>query len=306
METIKKLTHAIGLTISNDEKLAFLFHRMAVLYDAENFSEIWSFKVPQYTSNAAISNNNKLLATKNVFGRISLWSIESKKLIKNFPMKRVEGENILFSPDDRYLVDADFNGNIMVINIADLSFQVIKTYDDCMINGISFNEKTAEFIFTFLEKFTIKNMHSERNNKHVVIWKYPFKENNPLQYLLPEEVGRFSPIKKISNSDNYYSYNEKELIILDNRFEIKSRAPLKVDYAFKPVLCSKEGKYIASVKHGINLYCLKSLDFIANYFVKGALGAAFIDGDKKMIVAGRNGSYVLEIEEGDGIVNEME
>ncbi len=306
MKTIKKLTHAIGLTISNDEKLAFLFHRMAVLYDAENFSEIWSFKVPQYTNNAAISNNNKLLATKNVFGRISLWDIESKKLIKNFLMKRVEGENILFSPDDRYLVDADFNGNIMVINIADLSFQVIKTYDDCMINGISFNEKTGEFIFTFLEKFTIKNMHSERNKKYVVIWKYPFKENNPLQYLLPEEVGRFSPIKEISNRDNYYSYNEKELILLDNRFEIKSRAPLKVDYAFKPVLCSNEGKYIASVKHGINLYCLNSLDFIANYFVKGALDAAFIDGDKKMIVAGRNGSYILEIEEGDDIDNEME
>jgi len=165
MKKIKKLTHAIGMTISNDEKLAFLFHRIAVLYDTENFSEIWSFK---------------------------------------------------------------------------------------------------------------------------------------------EEVGHFSPIKEISNSDNYYSYNEKDIIILDNWFKIKSRAPVKVDYAFKPVLCSKEGKYIASVKRGINLYRLKGLDFISNHFVKGAIDAAFIDGDKKMIAAARSGSYVLEIEKGDGRINELE
>ncbi len=140
MKTIHKLIKAIGVTVSSDESLALLYYNSAVLYNTKDFSELWNFKIPSYTTSAVISNNNSMIAIKNVTGNISIWDINSQSLLKNFHMKRIEGSNCLFTPDDRYMVDADKNGNVMLIDIVNLSFKVIKTYEYCMINGICYNK----------------------------------------------------------------------------------------------------------------------------------------------------------------------
>lgn len=292
MKVLSKLANALGVIVSKDEKLAFLFYRKSVLYDTNDFSEVWNLTVPPYTTCAAISNDNSILAIKNCSGKISLWDIKNKVLIKNFPMKKLPGENCLFSPDDRYLVDADVDGNIMVIDKETLTFKVINKYCGSMINGITFNYDTNEFIFSFLEKNTDLSM--AKTKKHAVIWKYPFEENEPVNQLIPAEVGEFSPIRNIPNSTKYYSYTEKELIILNSIFEIESKIPIKLDYGFKPICSSKDGKYILTIKHGINLYSLNTLNLISDHFIKGAIDVAFFNNNK-IIVASKYGSYVMEL-----------
>lgn len=287
MKIIQKFKQAYTTTVSEDGNLIAITGGSTFVYN-KKYEIIFRCKPFSNTNSVIISKNNSMIAFKNTSGEISIWSLHSKEKIKNIAMEKNEGENILFSPDNKYIIDADWSGNIMLIDINTLTYSIIEKFEDSMINYIDFNKETCEFIFCF--------SNIENDNFYFIIWKYPFENNDYERINIPYISNTFEKkIRYIYKIKMYYYLSKNNISLMDKEFKLISSNNIISDHLSKPVKISNDLNSFVTIKHGINIYSFPQCKLLDKIFIKGAKDAIYIENDKKLVVAGSPSSYIIEL-----------
>lgn len=202
------------LVLTPDGKYAAVISSCVQLYQMPDMQLVFEFKKPQYPSSIAFSNNSKLLAIRNTFGEIAVINIERLKIVKRFNDNNKEGADILFSPDDRFIVTSDWTGNIFTIDVIEDEVVVLRHYPEHMVHSVKYNPLTMKFLFVIVSVQTDNHIQTmtEKSNLIVEI-KYPFNEKHIVERKISESVidVLYNHSKKKYFFTNYHSvdvYNE--------------------------------------------------------------------------------------------------
>ena len=123
------------------------------LYDNDD-NEIGKFKDIIYAYTPMISPDGRIFIVKSTDGRLAIYSLETRSLIKKFRFSKVDGaqdDGFCFSPDGKFFINIerqkdDLHSAISVYNTFDFSlFKQIMLDDDMMLNYIEFDKNTDTY-----------------------------------------------------------------------------------------------------------------------------------------------------------------
>lgn len=278
---------------SNDGRyLVSIGDRSVILWDANSRKEITKFKQIKNPSHASFSNDGKKLIVKSTIGQYGLFNLSSLELEKEFHTTENEGNNLFFSPDDNYIVDADWSGNVILIDLHEDTYDIIKKYKNYMITQIN-KINSQEFQFVFHAKCSRKSGFVE-DNVIVLEWQYPFNENEPIERTIDYkniDFFKYSPKNNycsvISNSEIFiHSVNLKHLIYR-----------MKLDYP-KYLSWSMDEKYIAVVYSG-NTKIIQISDFsvVKDIPMEYACFAEFTYDSEYIILGSWEKGYYIKVKD---------
>ncbi|MBO7179369.1 MAG: hypothetical protein J6V78_03410 [Clostridia bacterium] len=121
------------------------------LYDKGD-NEIGKFKDITYGYTPMISPDGRIFVVKSTDGRLAVYSLETRSLIKKFRFSKVDGaqdDGFCFSPDGKFFINIerqkdDLHQAISVYDTSDFSLvKQIMLDEDMMLNYIEF-DKTAD------------------------------------------------------------------------------------------------------------------------------------------------------------------
>lgn len=135
------------------------------LYD-KDYNEIGKFKDITYGYTPMISPDGKIFVVKSTEGRLAVYSLETRSLIKKFRFSKVDGaqdDGFCFSPDGKFFINIerqkdDLHSAISVYNTFDFSlFKQIMLDDDMMLDYIEFDENTDTYYISGIIHNTDEN-----------------------------------------------------------------------------------------------------------------------------------------------------
>jgi WD40 repeat protein len=295
---LKKIKGGSSLAINNDESLIYTIARGNIMvYNTKDFNQSRKIKALSNINSIAISNDNKLIAAKNTSGKIAVLTVDDWLIINKYQMEKNEGSNCIFTSDNNYIVDADCEGNIMLVDLKKQKYYIVLKIRGFMINGITYNPKTEEFIFFFIRKY-FDEIHFSEGEFISVVWKHPFEENNYLVFELPNKMEIFGKMVYNEKNNNYIAADKNGTIfIFDNYFNIIDKIYSKTINCQRAVV-SKNSRYIVLfVKNGFQLCNYLTLELISEYRGVGwPSDALFINNDKTLIISGGNSSLVIDLD----------
>ena len=149
----KTLNKNSVLTFSHSGELVAGTKNGITLYNTRDFSCFMRFDHQSDIGHILFSQNDEILATKDFQGLIRMYSINSQTHIHTFhSIDKRDGSNFVFSPDDEYIIDGDWGGNIRLLNLKTFEKKILQTLPNCMINSVSLDLKNGEVIFTIFYK----------------------------------------------------------------------------------------------------------------------------------------------------------
>ena len=121
MTKVRKLKSANKLWVSRDEKYLVTANtrNTVYVYDLENLGAkpFFSTKTVSNVSNFALSPDAKLLVAKNTSGEIALIRMEDGEELFRNKMEGREGYRLVFSEDGKSVLDFDWDGRTMVLDV---------------------------------------------------------------------------------------------------------------------------------------------------------------------------------------------
>ena len=287
------------LIITPNAKYAAVINGTIHLYRMTDMENIYDFKKLKYPSSIAFSNNSRLLAIRNTFGRIILFDLEKMEIIKEYKDNKQDGPTILFSPDDRSIITSDWSGNIFITDIVNDKVVLLKNYPAHMVNTAKYDPVTMRYFFVIVP--ILSNEHNqtitEKNNLLIEI-KYPFDQNTIIERKMPETV---KDVIYNHYQNKYFLINYHSIDILNENFElcetIKTFNESCYNYSTD---CSSDGKYFVVECHSgfllfnynermepigsinIGICKIKIVDFrgIVSLFIGTVEGGYILDFDK--------------------------
>jgi hypothetical protein len=200
-----------NIKISNDNHYLVAASNIVYIYDFDSFKVISQFTEVKNPSYMQFSLDNKFLAVKSTSGEIGLLSLESNSFIRKFKYFKEagDGSNINFTPDNQFIIDGDWVGNIRLIDIHDGSITIVNTNDNTKIKSIEYDEKENVF---HIHKFYLGGKGITDESYHSVSrWKYNLNEKK----LIPlDETNKLSRIgnELIYNKEKKYYINIQYLL----------------------------------------------------------------------------------------------
>ena len=208
------------------------------LFD-DNGNEISRFKDITYGYTPVISPDGKLLVVKSTGGKLAVYSLESRTLMKKFRFSKVDGaqnDGFCFSSDGKLFINIerqkdDLHSAISVYNSADFSLiSQVLLGDDMMARCIEFDQNTdAYYILGFMrdnyslvmrhgfvakfENYEIKNITAVSDNEYELYYWYKHMElmgfTEKAYEWLPEAI-ELETLKamKLTLAELYFKYNK--------------------------------------------------------------------------------------------------
>jgi len=102
-----------------------------------------------------------------------LDTASGEKLSSHRPRRHDEGGSIRFAPDDDFLVDGSWSGEIRVRRASNLSAVKSFAFEGEMINAVSRNELGDLWLFAHTTKY--KPETAETPRPYVSLWKWPLR-----------------------------------------------------------------------------------------------------------------------------------
>ncbi|MFA5179260.1 MAG: hypothetical protein WC363_03345 [Candidatus Izemoplasmatales bacterium] len=193
--------HFTTANLSNNNRLVALCSSDVSVFEFPNMNMITKFSQIKYPSSSCFSSNNQFLAVKSTLGNIGIYDLEKKVLISKsrHVNEAGNGSNILFTPDDKYIIDGDWRGNIRQIDIQNGTFKVIETNDNHMIRRIEYDDLEQVF---HIQKFYRGGMNILDSSYTVISqWKYNIDK---------KQMNLMKETKKVHNHGGYFSYNQSQ------------------------------------------------------------------------------------------------
>ncbi len=320
MGKIKKLKGGFDLFITEDERLLVTSNsRNAVyVYDLETLKLKIQTKTVSNVSEKAISPDKQLLAAKNTQGHIAIISMESGEEIFRNNMKWREGEQMIFTPDSKMVLDFDWDGRTMLLNCETTKYKILDGPEECnkkvlpRVAHMQYDHNSKQiykFIADELGNSKGRIMASDANPEHIafeVIQEFPD--------IIPDHLKGISLCKV----HNYYvDMRNKELIMADKQFaEVKrislpdqvkeSRVSLHkiwISPCEKYALIDMGRQYdpddFAGTFHDAKslsyLFKMDTMELVQEFEYDDVSDFTMINEDKKFIISTWQGTYIGEI-----------
>lgn len=276
---IKKIPNTYRLTFSNGGNILIGLSDEITLYNTNNYTEILSFNEIKEINHVIFSHNNDLLAVKSSLGVIGVYDLKKMQFMKSYTPECDSGDgcNIFFTPDDKYIIDGDWEGNIRLINLENDHVKIIKKFDNSKVQNIEYDsiDKSYHVFIHYRGSFSLY----EPSYNFVSIWNYD--DNNLLWVYDTRHINRITPLTRIKYDCKRKRYvdiqknrNHKyELIVVDNSFsKIISRVPFDIiSSILEKIVFSPSYDYLFAyinktlyIMNGENYDILKSFKFEGN------------------------------------------
>ena len=127
MGKIKKFKGGFDLFVTEDEKLLVTSNsrNQVYVYDLETGKLKLQAKTVSNVSKKAISLNKELLAAKNTKGQIALISMTTGEEIGRDSMEFREGNQMIFTPDSKAVLDFDWDGRTMLLDCKTIRHRIM-------------------------------------------------------------------------------------------------------------------------------------------------------------------------------------
>ena len=176
---LKINTSGYNIKLTNDQKYLACIGQRTWLFDFNLKQRLEILSGLMNPGCANFSPSGKFLAVKNTAGKVAVYDVETRERLCLNPTTKDEGWNVYFTPDEKYVVSADWSGKISLLDWRNSKNEVILsipevfpqlkpyhlTYDECL-NGDTLVFQNARW--GYMDFLT---------------WKYPFDQN---EYQLQE------------------------------------------------------------------------------------------------------------------------
>lgn len=266
------------------------------VWDIGSRSKIARLRNIKHASGVTLSGDGQRLAVKNVLGTLGVYDLTSLHLRGNVQPTSKEGADPVFSPDDQFIVDADWDGVIRLINAATLDVTDLRRYADCMVTDIDHMPGADRFTFLVMPKRVGTPVFS---SAVLLEWRYPFDHHAPVEH----ETG-FQWIYTARMSPNGESVavlcGEPEgyvVQLLDGTFEhVTARSGVEqFGGGWTHALAwSRDGRHLAVVRHNkVELLDVPSLAVIHEIELAHGCCVDFTsDGAAMTLGSGQSGYYM--------------
>jgi 6-phosphogluconolactonase (cycloisomerase 2 family) len=268
-----------------------------VLWDAGSGKKIISFsqiKNPDYLS---FSHAGRMLAVKNTSGKIALFDLESMCHLFSLQPTKSEGCGLCFTPDDRYVVSADWEGTVYAVDVAQKSAVILKK-GPLMYHSLEFKGDRMIFHGTRY----VRN----RSHSFFEFRVYPFDEalTTAIESKTEFDTVTFTAdCGKCAAADNY----KKAVLIMDqtltHTFNVITthsgkRKKARIEYA----AWSPDRKRLALIgqysdHHAIQVIDMETLIVIASYELPYACYAEFTDDGTQLLIGTWQKGYCIDVDE---------
>jgi hypothetical protein len=169
-----KLPTSYALCVSQSERLIAAIGRNVVIADLQSRRRLSSSHPLSHPSHGDFSADDRLLVIKSTWGEIAVLDAESGSKLSSFrPRRQDEGAAIRFAPDDDFVVDGSWSGEVRVRQASDLSAVESFAFKGEMINAVSRSELGDLWLFAHTTKF--KPEVAETPPPYISLWKWPLR-----------------------------------------------------------------------------------------------------------------------------------
>jgi len=153
MEILNQDTLLKGYSLVEHNNLFIILgENLISIIDTHTKNIIANINNLKYPSYIKFSPDDKIMAIKTTNGSIGLFSLQDISLSKIIKYN-IEGPNMVFTNDSKYILDGDWDGNIRKINTENGEINLVKPNVDCKIKKILYNSDNDEFIlFIYIRK----------------------------------------------------------------------------------------------------------------------------------------------------------
>lgn len=298
---MKKIKGGYRIAVNEEKKLLFTISRNTVyVTDMENYKLLYKYKTISHISSVAVNECADRFAVKDTSGKIAVFSFPEGESLGESEMEHKEGEEIYFMEDGKSILDTDWNGKIMMLNTDTFEHRVLYDFENKPVNQ-------GRRVDLYFDKYENKIIATELLTKRI----YSANLSEPLVFteLETDSVVKFSQrCGFVICSSCYLQYgvipnDSYYIIVLDKNFKMKSK---KENDGIKMMGLSKNEKYMFrkisedidefKSKDKVLLYNCKTEEIIKEYDVDYISDVAFVDDDKKIIIATWSGSMMDELE----------
>lgn len=158
------------------------------VWDIAERKIISAFKAIPNEDTLCFSPDEKILAVKNKNGEIAFCDPLIGSIISKSPKNKHHGIGCqpCFSYDGDFLVDGDWDGNLMVWDIRNGSLIYCKSYKNHMIHDIRYSKKTNSYYAVVYPK------HNERGGTRLLQFKNTVIENEGIKISPANNIDRHS------------------------------------------------------------------------------------------------------------------
>ena len=291
-----KFSTSYKIKKSPDGKLFATIGGSVVLWDACSGKKILSFSQIKNPSDICFSWTSKMLAAKNTSGRIALFDVENLRFLYSIQPTKSEGCELLFTPDDQYIISADWDGNVYTIDVAEKSVKMLKK-DTLMYLSVDY--KGNEFILH--GRKTVGNLaHS-----FTEFCSYPF---NDAQSTVFESKTEFDKVTFTEDRSKCAAVDYKNILIMDETlthiydsitmYNVKKKKARIEHAAWSP-----DGKRLAMIgqyadkPNTVKVIDCNTGDVIAQYEIPYACYAGFTDCGTQLLIGTWHKGYCVNINE---------
>jgi WD40 repeat protein len=231
--TITTKQYSLAWMSQHHSLLAILSSRIKV-YTYPEMIETAEFSDLKYPTRACFSSDDKRLAVKNTLGTICIFDLQEKTLVAKVRQMNSagDGSNILFTPDNLFILDGDWNGNIRLIDTQNGSTHFLERNDNFMIKSIELDERLTVFHVQMAFRW---NVSSPSIPSYTVIstWRYD---------AVNKVITRIGITNKIMSHDSKISYNPvfEQYVTVPSRGHSREKEIVIYDRQIQNVLCRKQ------------------------------------------------------------------
>lgn len=306
-----KFTSAYEIKKSPDNRYFATIGGTVAIWDASTGKKITSFGQLKNPSHLNFSNSGKSLVVKNTSGKIALFDMDELKHLKSCTPTKEEGCEIYFTPDDKYLVSADWDGNIYTIDIKGGKTKILRSDKAVYITKkfLTFERKVMQKDRIMYRKLYFDSITNEFIFNGSLVWKYPFNKNEPKpvhhEYgMAYNKINRCYATTIIGNKVNKLLIKDEisdellyESIVYNTNGQ---KAPIE-NVAWSPdgktlALVARTGEYFQdNIYHTVQLFEYPNFNIIGEYKIPFAWFIEFTQDSKQLLIGGDKNSYCFDL-----------
>ncbi len=256
LSLIYKFKRATDIEKSPDGKYYAVSSTYVMLLSSTSKLVLYKFNKFKYATTCVFSHDSKYLAIKSDFGKIILFSLDKMEVVKTFTTSQTEGPEIMFSPDDKFLITSDWNGKIFKIDLVNGLVINLKNYSGFLVRSARYDDEHGRFLFLVTHILTSgQTILNSTGQDLLVEWDYIKGDNAIKEHGIDGVLFRtiYNSARKI-----YFILRYNSFEILDENFEKESDIyQLGPKEFMQSADCSKDGRYLAvllSAKSTLQIY----------------------------------------------------
>jgi WD40 repeat protein len=272
-------------------------HSLVSVWDVHNRSKIAQLRDIKNPFSVTLSHDGQRLAVKSVSGAIGIYDLTSLQLMGTIQPSPREGAGPAFSPDDGYLVDADWDGVISVIDTSTRDVTVLKRYANCMVTHIDHVSGSNRFLFLIQPKHIGVPAFS---GEVLLDWRYPFDQHAPVEHVTSFrrlKTARLSPLHGMVAVLSEEPDGEGVVLLDQNMTDITARSETtrRSGSSYTRALAwSRDEQYLAVLRrHHVAVLEIATLTVVHEIALEYAFCVDFTaDGTALLLGSWQSGYYV--------------